>query len=107
MKTLKEKHIKILEENEVYISSYTDDGRVELEWFTPAGEDFLICAEVQNFADSLYEFYEDFDVDEHVEMLLEAKRHGLGGVPGVSVLVRDAEKIDRFLELLSSAVMAA
>lgn len=105
--TLNKKCMKILEENEVYVSSYTNDGRVELEWFTPAGEDFLICAEVKDFPRSFKEFSDDFDVDEHIEMLMEAKRNGVSGIPSVRRLVEDAEAISDFLESLSVKLCAA
>lgn len=44
MKELEQKYIYILEENDWSVSSYTNDGRVELEKYSPAGEDFFnVC----------------------------------------------------------------
>lgn len=42
MKELEQKYIEILKENDWSVSSYTEDGRVELETYSPAGEDFLL-----------------------------------------------------------------
>lgn len=46
MKKLKKKYIAVLEKMDWSVSSYTDDGRVEIETYSPAGEDFLMCVEV-------------------------------------------------------------
>lgn len=85
--------------------SYTDDGRVELEWYSPAGEDFLICVKVENFPRAIFEEYENFDIDDHIEMWVEAKRNGTGGIPSVRRLVIDAEAICEELEALAGALM--
>ena len=73
---------------------------VEMGKFSPAGEDFSMIidfdAEDQcsSFRDSLESYYEDFDIDEHIEMWVEAKRSGTSGVPSIRRLVKDAEDID-------------
>lgn len=41
MPELRQEYLDILEKRDWSVSSYTDDGRVELEWWSPAGEDFL------------------------------------------------------------------
>ncbi len=72
---------------------------------SPAGED---CSENVVFFDGtiqdLHKQLDDYtlDVDENVEMWLEAKRNGISGVPSASVLVRDAEVQKDFRESLSS-----
>ena len=79
---------------------------VELEKYSPAGEDFGMIIDfdmdnpVDSFLDNLKEYSEDFDVDEHVEMWLPSR--GKGGCPGsISELVQDAEAIrDMIVELL-------
>lgn len=107
MKKLNEKYLTILEKLDWAVSSYTDDGRVELEKYSPAGEDFIICVEVKNFPAVVLEYWEDFDADDHVEELIEAKRNGFRGVPRASVLVKDAEAIDAMLKELADALMEA
>lgn len=73
---------------------------VEMGQHSPAGEDFSMIidfdAEDQcsSFRDSLESYYEDFDIDEHIEMWVEAKRSGTSGVPSIRRLVKDAEDID-------------
>lgn len=107
MKILKKKYLEVLEKLDWTVSSYTDDGRVELEKYSPAGEDFIICVEVKNFPAAILEYWEDFDADDHVEELIEAKRNGFQGVPRASVLVKDAEAIDDMLKELSDALAEA
>ena len=103
-KRLRAKYLDVLEKRDWSVSSYTDDGSVELEWFSPAGEDVLICVEVKNFPQAVYEYYEDFDVDEHIEMWIEARKNGVGGVPDTRRLVHDAEAIDKELQELAAAL---
>ena len=104
MRTLTAKEIQILEDNDWSISSYIDDGKVEIGKYSPAGEDFYVLADVENFAESMSEIAEDFDVDEHIEMLIEAKQHGLAGVPSTKVLVHDAEDIKKMLQEIADAL---
>ena len=104
MRELKERYIEVLEKLDWAVSAYTDDGRVELEKYSPAGEDFIMCVDVENFPDAVAEYYEDFDVDEHIEMWVEAKRNGTSGVPSVRRLAIDAEAIDDMLKELAYAL---
>lgn len=100
MKELEQKYIDILEQNDWGISSYTDDGRVELETYSPAGENFLMCVEVENFPESVREYANDFDADEHTEMWIEA-RGRVAGVPNsIRELIEDAEAIKEMLNEL-------
>lgn len=48
MPELRQEYVDILEKREWSVSSYTDDGRVEIEWYSPAGEDFIICVALRN-----------------------------------------------------------
>ncbi len=50
---------------------------------------------------ALYNAYEEFDVDDHVMDLLDAKRNGVSGIPGVQQLVADAEMIEATLDKLA------
>lgn len=104
MKELERKYIDILEENDWIISSYINDGRVELEKYSPAGEDFSMCVEVQNFPESVREYANDFDADEHAEMWIEA-RGRVSGVPeSIRELIDDAEAIQEMLNELADAL---
>lgn len=104
---LLKRYLDVLERLDWAVSSYTDDGRVELEKYSPAGEDFLMCVEVENFPAAVAEYWEDFDQDEHIEMWIEARRNGTGGVPPTRELVHDAEAIDDMLKELADALAAA
>lgn len=75
--------------------------------YSPAGEDFLMCVEVENFQRAVAEYAAGFDVDEHIEMWIEAKRSGTNGVPSARELVHDAEAIDKMLDELADALAAA
>ena len=97
MKKLKKKYLAVLEKL----------GWVEIEKHSPAGEDFLMCVEAENFPDAVREYYLDFDVDEHIEMWIEARRNGTGGVPSTRELVKDAEDIEKMLEELSDTLAEA
>ena len=76
MPELRQEYLDILEKREWSVSGYTDDGRVELEWWSPAGEDFLVCVNVENFPDEILDYSDDFDPDEHIEMWVEARANG-------------------------------
>lgn len=104
MKKLEEKYLDVLELHDWTVSSYTDDGRVELQKYSPAGEDFNICVEVEDFPDAVAEYAADFDIDEHIEMWIEAKGNGTRGVPSARELVHDAEEIDKMLQELAVAL---
>lgn len=104
MKELEQKYIDILEENDWIISSYGDDGSVELEKYSPAGEDFLMCVEVENFPESVREYANCFDADEHAEMWIEA-RGRVSGVPeSIRELIDDAEAIQEMLYELADVL---
>lgn len=103
MKELEQKYIDILEENDWSVSSYTNDGRVVLEKYSPAGEDFLMCAEIENFPESIRARANDFDIDEHAAMWIEAR--GSVGVPNsIRELIEDAEAIQEMLNELADAL---
>lgn len=107
VKKLKKKYLDVLELHDWSVSSYTEDGRVELEKYSPAGEDFIMCVNVENFPQAVMEYAEDFDIDEHIAMWIEAKRNGVGGVPETRELVHDAEDIDKMLQELAIALSEA
>lgn len=89
--------------------SYTDDGdgNIELEKYSPAGEDFIITVDAENFAESVKEYAAHFNQDEHIEMWICARRSGTSGVPSTRELVEDAAAIDAMLKELAEALFKA
>ena len=78
---------------------------VELEKYSPAGEDFIMMIEFDNddavdsFMENLNDYLDDFDIDEHVEMWIPSR--GKGGCPSsISELVDDAKAIKEMIEEL-------
>ncbi len=84
-----------------------DDNEYEFSQYSPAGEDFAFCVSgttADEIIDGVREYAREFDVDEHVEMWIEARRHGVGGVPSARTLVHDAETLKEWLEDLASVL---
>ena len=98
------RYLEILEKHDWAVCGYTDDGRVELEKYSPAGEDFTICVNAENLPEAVAETAADFDIDEHIEMWIEARHNGVGGVPSARELVTDAEAIAEMLRELAAAL---
>ena len=84
-----------------------EDGSVELETNSPAGEDFFVTVDAEDFVENVKAYAASFDQDEHIEMLVSARRNGLSGVPSVRELVKDAEDIDKMLQELAAALWDA
>ena len=79
------------------------DGSVELEKYSPAGEDFVFGVSSDRFVEEVKEYAAYFDVDEHVELWVDGR--GKHGVPfRVRELVEDAEAIDKMLQELAAAL---
>lgn len=104
MEQIEQKYLDVLEKHDWSVCGYTGDGRAELEKYSPAGEDFVMCVGVENFPDAVMEYYENFDVDEHIEMWVEARQNGVSGIPSVRRLAIDAEQIDEMLKELAYAL---
>ena len=104
---LDERYLNVLEELEWRVTGYDEDGNVEISNFSPAGENLLVCVKAEDFPHAIREYWENFDADEHAEELVIAKNNGFQGVPPVSVLVRDAQKIDKMLDDLARALEEA
>ena len=83
-----------------------EDGTAEFSQYSPAGEDFSFTVNVENAAQEIYEYYDNFDVDDHIEMWVEAKQNGVAGVPSIRRLVEDAEAISEMLKTLAGAVLS-
>ena len=104
MKKIKKQYLDVLENHGWAVSSYTDDGRVEIEKYSPAGEDFSICVGVENLPSEVREYAAGFDIDEHIGMWIEARKNGVSGVPSTRELVKDAEDIDKMLQEIAAAL---
>ena len=73
-------------------------------------EEIELPQTLQELEEALWSLYNNFDVDEHIEMWLEAKFNGnVSGIPSARVLVEESERIERDLEelarLFSDAIM--
>ena len=102
---MNERYREICEELDWKATAY-EDGTVELEKYSPAGEDFSFTVEADGFVENVKEYAAGFDVDEHIEMWIMAKRSGTQGVPSTRELVHDAEDIDKMLQELAAALEA-
>ena len=80
---------------------------VELENWSPAGEDLIIYAEKSDLVGSLFDNYQYFDKGEHIKTLLDAKANGFAGVPDIDTLVEDADDILLMYKELADKVAEA
>lgn len=77
-----------------------DDGSIELENWSPAGENIIVTLAGEDIVREMLQYSADFDVDEHVEPLVEIR--GTRGVPdSILVLVQDALEIEKMLDDLA------
>ena len=83
------------------------DGNIELEKYSPAGEDYIITVGEERFVDNVKAYAASFDQEEHIAMWVEARRSGTRGVPSIKELVEDAQAIDDMLRELACALFAA
>lgn len=99
------KYIDICEELDWTVHEY--DGYAELESYSPAGENLVFTVHFfgdSGFVEAVKELAADFDLEEHVRVLLKAKENGFAGVPDVFTLVDDVREIDKMLQDLASAL---
>ncbi len=79
----------------------------ELYQHSPAGEDFGFAIEhnnnVEKAIEEIKQYANDFDIDEHIEMWVEARHidNNRLKVPPIRILVEDAENIQEMLDNLS------
>ena len=76
----------------------TDDKSIDLEWYSPAGEDFMLSFSVKDdddFLSQLFDAYMNFDSEQHA-----VENYGMRGAPGLRVLLDDAEAIEGELQRL-------
>lgn len=100
--SMREKIIKKIEELE-WSAAEGDDGSLELEKYSPAGEDFVFEVKGEDVTAEVREYADDFDTDEHIEMWVMA-RHNVSGVPDIKTLVQDADDIQTMLNELADAL---
>lgn len=100
---LDRRYIDICETLDWRVHEYVDgrgERRVELESYSPAGENLVLDFGVENFVDEVKEYAECFDADEHAAELIQYR--GTKGVPSsIRLLINDADKIDKMLEELA------
>lgn len=81
----------------------TEDNSIELEWYSPAGEDFSLSFSDVNddddFLSQLYDAYINFDTEQHA-----VENYGMLGAPGLRVLLDDADAIEDELKRLWCAL---
>lgn len=100
---LTERIVEFLERNDVAVGQcvkYNDEYRVEIEFWSEAGEDVIeeICFDgtEDGFIKAFYDVANDFDPDEHASMWIEGR--GKRGIPdSISTLIEDAEGIKQTL----------
>ena len=86
------------------------DGEIELymQGDNPCNEDWCIDITIKNpktkkelieiLHEKLWQLYDAFDVEEETYLMLEAKRNGFQGVPGIVDLVHNEEYKENALE---------
>ena len=98
-----EQHIAICEALDWRVHDDPEEDYVELEKYSPAGEDFIFGVQKRNFVKNVREYADDFDVDEHVELWIAGR--GKNGVPATArELVEGAEAIRDMLNELAEAL---
>ena len=74
----------IIESHEWSID-YEDDGTIYLSKYSPAGQDFGFYIEkvesIEEFADKIYDQYNEYDVSEAAYLWLDSDGHGKDGAP--------------------------
>lgn len=80
---------------------------VELENWSPAGEDLIIYVDKGQWVEDLFDNYQYFDKEEHIKMLLDAKANGFRGVPDIDTLIEDADDILQMYKELADKVAEA
>ena len=75
-------------------------GTIDLNQYSPAGEDFGFSISDKYPIEDIVKAYYCFDVEEHVTSWLDAKQNGVSGVPDMVTLVDDAKEISKMLKEL-------
>ena len=99
---ISQKILDALSDNNWTPYTNTDDDSIDLEWYSPAGEDFLLSFDVKDdddFLSQLYDAYMDFDPEQHA-----IENYGMRGAPGLRSLLDDADAIEDELKRLWCAL---
>lgn len=98
------KELLVSKAEELGWTVHIDEQCWEFQKYSPAGEDFWLSINGKDVVDELLDWYEGFDTEDHVMMHMEAKKHGVSGVPSLKELVADADAIDKMVEELYDAL---
>lgn len=99
---ISQKILDALDDNNWNLYIDTEDNFIELEWYSPAGEDFLLSFDVKDdddFLSQLYDAYINFDTEQHA-----VENYGMRGAPGLRVLLDDADAIEDEIKRLWCAL---
>ena len=93
-----------------WLTHEDEQGGVEFEQGSPAGEDFLFYVHGdEDLVKGVVEYARDWDPDEHVEMWVQAKANSdnpnRSSIPSIRTLVNDADEIDEMLSALADALI--
>ena len=99
--TITEKQIEVMESLDWRIH---DDGEdIEIENYSPAGEDLVFTLYGETLLEAVTELYESYDAEEHAELWIDSR--GKNGVPGsIRELLDDADSIEEMLRELAVAL---
>ena len=86
-----------------WICRWDEDENLELENWSPAGEDLVEYGQAPDVIKDFVRNARSFDIDEHVEMWISA-RGNVRGVPSATILVKDASEIEEMLNDLADAL---
>lgn len=81
---------------------------IEFSQYSPAGEDFSFTINTVNpekIIEGVIRYADDFDIDEHIEMWIEARKNDVSGIPSTRELVYDAEEISKMLDTLAERLL--
>ena len=81
-----------------------DDKQIEIEKYSPAGEDFSFCIDAEDPVGQIRQYADSFDPDEHAAMWIEARGHVSGVPSSIRSLIEDAEEIEKMLKDLADAL---
>lgn len=82
------------------------DFRVELEKWSPLGEDIVLDVRAKNLVDEIAEYADNFDPEEHAAELIAHR--STNGIPSsIEALLDDAYKIYDMLQELKEALQKA
>lgn len=107
-----EKYLEEVSENTVFFFKVVEEENKEITLYmqgdNPENEDWCITLTIKNpktkkeliesLYEEVYEYFEAFDVEEETYLMLEAKRNGFQGIPGVVDLVHNEEYKKNVLE---------